>query len=313
MATEVLHVLPQGDGWAVKKEGNERPNSTHDTQKNAIDAARGLAKEGDEIVIHRQDGSIRDRTTYAGANGTEERTDRPQAYDIWSVGTRVRWSAIAAGVVVALSISALLMALASALGVTIMDQMRARTVTVVAGTIWFIIMFVSLLLGGYVATRATTRETQFEAVIIGVLVWGTTFALALLGLGTGAGVALDASRTASVLAADKPFWRDLNWNADQTKRYEAMTNPSSEQVRKELNLTEDEARRYDEAQRQARDWSREHPKTMAWCAFFGMAVSLAAAIAGALLGAGPEVTRRDLRRDTGAGAPNAATREMATA
>ena len=48
-----VHVVPNGEGWAVKKEGNERVSSTHETQKAAIDAAREMAKEGDELVIHR--------------------------------------------------------------------------------------------------------------------------------------------------------------------------------------------------------------------------------------------------------------------
>src|SRR5215204_5340851 len=70
MAKSVLHVVPHNhEDWAVKREGNERASSTHATQKEAIEAARELAKELDDIVIHRPDGTIRERVTYYGSNG----------------------------------------------------------------------------------------------------------------------------------------------------------------------------------------------------------------------------------------------------
>ena len=68
MAKSVLHVVPQDQHWAVKREGSDRASSTHDTQKEAIEAARDLAKELDDIVIHRTDGTIRERVTYTGSS-----------------------------------------------------------------------------------------------------------------------------------------------------------------------------------------------------------------------------------------------------
>jgi uncharacterized protein YdaT len=59
------HVVPHNDRWAVRGEGNERVTSTHDTQGEAIDRARGIAqRERSEVVIHRPDGRIRDRDSY---------------------------------------------------------------------------------------------------------------------------------------------------------------------------------------------------------------------------------------------------------
>lgn len=307
MAKDVLHVVPQGDGWAVKREGNERASTTHDTQKTAIEGARNLAKEGDDIVIHRPDGSIRNRVTYSGPNtntddpGNGEAAARPEAHDIWSVGSRVSWQAVLAGVVTALAISALLTALASAIGLSTMDYARPKTITIIAGILWVFIMLVSMFVGGYVATRATTRETPLEAGILGTLVWGTTLALAMLGLGAGTGLALNATRTAKEVTAEQPFWRNLNWTDEQAKQYEGLT--ATERVREALKLDEDAARRYDEARRQSgADLNDEDAKKAAqraaWWVFTGMALSLSAAIAGALLGCGPDVSRRTLRRDT---------------
>ena len=41
-----VHVVPHGDRWAVRREGNERATSTHDTQAKAEQAGRPLARRG---------------------------------------------------------------------------------------------------------------------------------------------------------------------------------------------------------------------------------------------------------------------------
>ena len=59
------HVVPHQEGWAVKGAGNQRATSVHDTQQQAIDVARGIARNQEsELVIHRQDGRIRDKDSY---------------------------------------------------------------------------------------------------------------------------------------------------------------------------------------------------------------------------------------------------------
>jgi hypothetical protein len=59
------HVVPADDGWGVRGEGNDRLTSRHDTQGEAIDAAREIAiNQRSEVVIHRPDGRIRDRDSY---------------------------------------------------------------------------------------------------------------------------------------------------------------------------------------------------------------------------------------------------------
>src|SRR5438067_12858781 len=110
MAKDTFHVVPHNDEWWVKREGHDQPASTHGTQKDAIDSARSRAADGDDIVVHRADGTIRERVSSAGGTGTTTRTEpvrgdptreevRPS--DIVSVGSRVSWQAILAGVAVA--------------------------------------------------------------------------------------------------------------------------------------------------------------------------------------------------------------------
>lgn len=59
------HVVPAGDGWGVRGEGNSRLTSVHDTQAEAIESAREIARnQQSELVIHRPDGRIRDKDSY---------------------------------------------------------------------------------------------------------------------------------------------------------------------------------------------------------------------------------------------------------
>jgi Uncharacterized protein conserved in bacteria (DUF2188) len=64
------HVVPHDSGWAVRGEGNSRVTSTHDTQREAIDAGREIARnQGGELLIHGRNGQIRERDS-VGNNDT---------------------------------------------------------------------------------------------------------------------------------------------------------------------------------------------------------------------------------------------------
>lgn len=59
------HVVPYEDGWAVRREGNKRVTSKHRKQSTAIRKAKTLAKKHKaDVIIHRADGTIRDRVNY---------------------------------------------------------------------------------------------------------------------------------------------------------------------------------------------------------------------------------------------------------
>jgi uncharacterized protein YdaT len=59
------HVVTHNERWAVRGEGNSRVTSTHNTQQEAINAARNIAiNQRSEVVIHRPNGQIRDRNSY---------------------------------------------------------------------------------------------------------------------------------------------------------------------------------------------------------------------------------------------------------
>ena len=67
MSKKNQHVVPHAGGWAVRGAGNSRATSVHDTQRGAIDAARGIAQnQHSELLIHGRNGQIRDRDSYGG-------------------------------------------------------------------------------------------------------------------------------------------------------------------------------------------------------------------------------------------------------
>ena len=59
------HVVPYEEGWAVRREGNKRITSKHRKQSTAVRKAKSIAKRRKaDVIIHRQDGTIRDRICY---------------------------------------------------------------------------------------------------------------------------------------------------------------------------------------------------------------------------------------------------------
>jgi len=67
--THHQHVVPHPEGWAVKGEGNERYTAVYNYQDEAIERAKDIAYNyGSDVIIHRKDGTIRDRISYRDSN-----------------------------------------------------------------------------------------------------------------------------------------------------------------------------------------------------------------------------------------------------
>ena len=61
------HVVPHPEGWAVTREGSERPSSVHRTQAEAVDQGRAVSRnQGTELLVHGRDGRIRYRDSHGG-------------------------------------------------------------------------------------------------------------------------------------------------------------------------------------------------------------------------------------------------------
>jgi len=60
-----VHVVPQGDQWAVKTDNSQKAIKITETQKEAIEIAREVAKNQEsELSIHGKDGQIRQKDSY---------------------------------------------------------------------------------------------------------------------------------------------------------------------------------------------------------------------------------------------------------
>ncbi|AJR23362.1 DUF2188 domain-containing protein [Sphingobium sp. YBL2] len=65
MSGKNQHVVPHEGGWAVKGAGNSRATSVHETQAQAIEAARNIARNQEsELLIHGRNGQIRERDSF---------------------------------------------------------------------------------------------------------------------------------------------------------------------------------------------------------------------------------------------------------
>ncbi|MCB0521900.1 MAG: DUF2188 domain-containing protein [Saprospiraceae bacterium] len=59
------HVVPHPEGWAVKGAGNSKATKILPTQADAINVAKGIAKNQEsELIIHRPNGQIREKNSY---------------------------------------------------------------------------------------------------------------------------------------------------------------------------------------------------------------------------------------------------------
>lgn len=69
MAKKNIHTVPYENKWAVKREGEAEPISTHRTKSVAMDKGAAEAKKAQvEHVIHGKDGKIQDKDSYGSDN-----------------------------------------------------------------------------------------------------------------------------------------------------------------------------------------------------------------------------------------------------
>lgn len=57
------HVVPSGNQWRVQKKGGS-VISNHRKKSPAVDKAKSTASGGDDVVIHRSDGTVQNRVSY---------------------------------------------------------------------------------------------------------------------------------------------------------------------------------------------------------------------------------------------------------
>ena len=212
--------------------------------------------------------------------------------DTFPVQSRISWGAIFAGAVVALSVYFVLMLLGAALGLTtaaVTDTpytQRGYAYYATAGLIWGTIsMLAGLFCGGCVAGQLSVGETRNEAIIYGVIVWGTVVAMQMVMTASGARAA--SSAVMSAVEASGPIvvrsdnWesvmRGLGYEQEQIDKFRDRPEDAIREARAKLN---------DPETRQA---VLRGATATAWFALIATLAMLGASIGGAVYGAGPEM------------------------
>lgn len=285
-----LHVVPHDDGWAIKQEGEDGPIAVCASQDEAVDRGEAMARDREvNLVVHRENGAFDHVENHEKlTNGGRERADgRPAVVrvpfvgegrlhleDVASVGSRVSWGALMAGVVTALAIYVALGTLGVAIGLSTAGTAVEGNQLYVGAAIWAgVSLLVSLFLGGYVTSRCTVGEQKEEAPIYGVLLWGSLFAavaiLTSIGLNLGvAGMMEQAALPNAGLALSEAQLRDAG---------------ATQQV-------------IDDVMEMQAASNNVRATTAAWWAFASIIASIAASIGGAVVGAGPVISLEAIRQ-----------------
>jgi hypothetical protein len=195
----------------------------------------------------------------------------------------VSWGAILAGSVIALTSYLLFSALGVAIGFSVADRVGDQELGIGA-IIWAIATtFVSLFIGGCVASQCAVGETKREAVIHGTVMWGVVFGMLLLLMASGVQMGFNALIG---IASTPAGTAAVNRLSDEDLRAAGFTDEQIAQSRAQF----DRLRSGDAASVELRKVASDPRSiTAAWATFFGLLLSIVAAVGGSLLGAGPNL------------------------
>jgi hypothetical protein len=206
--------------------------------------------------------------------------------DLVGLRSRVSWPAIFAGAVLALAIFFVLSLLGASIGLTVYDDVNSRTINMGAAAWAIISLLAALFLGGWFVSQATVGENKCEAAVHGLLMWGVFFALTLGLTAMGIRAGFNSLVGAAVIAETAGVTDSAAPDRAKTERF----------LRDELKATDEQIAQFNRfadrpvtATREALEdpKTRENVKTASWWTLFGVLLSMAAAMVGALVGAGP--------------------------
>lgn len=214
------------------------------------------------------------------ANTAEVREPHDLTPDLVGVKSRVSWSAIIGGTVIALACYIVLTLLFAAIGVTLTETgVRANAVGVGVLVAMIVTLAVSLFLGGWVSSQLTVGENRQEAVIYGLLTWAAVTAVSMFLVGMGVRAGYYAVVGGSVMVQNNeriPPWEEV-------ARQAGVSQQSIEQAK--ASITPDRVR--DAANDPAnQERAREAAVAASWTALVATMLSMAAAVGGAMVGRG---------------------------
>lgn len=195
--------------------------------------------------------------------------DAVRTRDVLPVYSRISWGALLAGLFVTLAVFVLLSTLGIAIGISAADGASRDAISTGAGVWAVATSLIAFFSGGCVTARLTAGESRMEAVMYGTVLWGAAFAMILWATGsvlrTGTTLTVGSANVAANAAAGSGNW-------EQAARRANLSDAQINQMRAQMPAAE----RVQDVSAQA-----------AWWSFAGVAVSLLAAIGGAMASAGP--------------------------
>jgi hypothetical protein len=193
------------------------------------------------------------------------KTTKYDEADVFAVHSRVSWSALFAGAVVALSTFLLLSVLGAAIGLSVNDPGADGLGW--GATIWAVVTtLISLFLGGWLATQCTAGENTTEGIMYGVIHWGLVFAI--LAFLTTSGLAAGFN---TMLGVANVVSHQSQMNLDQLTQGTNLSPADRAQLEENVRST----------------FNSDNASEAAWWTFAGMALSMLASVAGATAGSGP--------------------------
>jgi hypothetical protein len=194
---------------------------------------------------------------------TVEREPQVRMEDVVEVGSRVSWGAILAGAVMAMAVGFILSLLGAA--------------------IWAVVTtVVALFIGGWITSQCVVGETKTESVVHGIIMWGVVLAMLLWLTAAGIGAGFSSMlQVANVGANASQNATQQDWQ--MLARAAGVSQADIDRWRESAQATADDP----EAQRQMQEEVHETATYATWWTFAGAIVSMAAAVCGAMVGAGP--------------------------
>lgn len=204
--------------------------------------------------------------------------------DLVPIRSRVSWGAIFAGAVMAMAVYLVFTLLGGAIGLSVSNQASTETISTGAGVWAVVTTILALFVGGWVTSQCAVGENKMEAVVHGIITWGIvlfmTMWLVTVGMSTGFSAMWGvASFTSETAAATNGNWqamaRQAGVSQEQINQWQQEAAAAQEQASQAVSDP------------QNREQAREYAAAATWYTLLGTILSMAAAIGGSLLGAGP--------------------------
>ena len=133
-------------------------------------------------------------------------TTFPKASDLLAVRSRVSWGALAAGAMIAAAIYFVLTLIGIALGMEVAARGATQNLSMGAAIYAIVTLLIAMFFGGWATSRLAVGESKTEAVLYGIILWGTLFLgliwLFSVGVRTGFGALVGISSGAGHVAGE---------------------------------------------------------------------------------------------------------------